>query len=77
MAMSVPVDSSFREVIQRALTNLPSGRLGSFRKRVICTLTQPKFADALKHGPPIPHGTTLRGLGVGSARHVERPEEGH
>jgi len=77
MALSVPIDSSFREVIQRALTNLPSGRLGSFCKRIICTPTQPKCADALKHGPPIPHGTTPRGLGVCSAGHVERPEEGH
>jgi len=60
MAMCVPIDSPFHEVIQRALEDLPSGRLGSFRKQVICALTQPKSTDALRHGPLIPHDKTLR-----------------
>jgi len=63
--MYFPIDSPFHEVIQRAMmADLPSGRLGSFRKQVICTLAQPKSADALRHRPPIPYDTTLREIVV-------------
>ena len=41
LTVRVPLDSPLCEVIHRALADLPSGRLGSFRKQVICTLALP------------------------------------
>jgi len=61
MAMCVPIDPPLHLVIQRALADLPSGRLGSFCKQVVCTLALPKSANAFSGtAPPIPHDTTLR-----------------
>ena len=72
--MCVPIDSQCHKVIHRALADLPSGRLGSFRKQVVCTLALPNSADTLRHCPPIPHDATLQEMIVETIGHIERPE---
>ena len=77
LIVCVPLDSPLHEVIHRALAVQSSGRLGSFRQQVTCTLDLPSRTHTHRIGPPIPHDTTLREVVVGAVGHIEQPVESY